>query len=141
MPKKKKDVKERAEPKKEKAIKEEVCEIFDVEKDGKEKTIKSCGIEETKAPTETQIKKEYKTFKVIIITILGFILMFVAVLWLVNYFNHINVGGVIFELDKTAMTGRILYRTSLPVYGQSPVTGKVVTSEYNFWLRNNPQEL
>ncbi|MCL5018458.1 MAG: hypothetical protein M1416_01675 [Candidatus Pacearchaeota archaeon] len=133
--KKKKSVKE----KKEKIEKEKVCEIFEVEKNGEEKIVKSCGIEEEKAPSENQIKKEYKTFKIIIITMLGFILMFLAVLWLINYLNNVNVGGVIFEIDRNAMAGKTLYRTSLPVKGGG-MTGEV-TADYNFWLRNDPRKL
>lgn len=143
MPKKKETKKEASKnPVEDKEIvKKEVCEIFDVEKNGEEKTIKSCGIEEEKAPSEKQIKKEYKVFKTIIIIMMGFVLMFLAVIFLINYFNHISVGGVIFEVDKTAMTGKILYRTSLPVSYKNGATGRVISTEYNFYLRTNPRTL
>jgi len=133
--------KKELENKKEKVIKEEVCEIFDVEKDGKEKVVKSCGIETEKPATNVQIKKEYKAFKIIIILMLGLILLFLGIVWLVNYFNHFSVGRVAFEVDRTTMAGKTLYRTSLPVQGESEITGKTITGEYNFWLRNDPREL
>jgi len=137
---KKKNVK-KVKEKKEKVEKEKVCEIFEVEKNGEETTVKSCGIEEEKAPSEKQIKKEYKVFKVIIITMLGFILMFLAVLWLINYLSSVNVGGVIFEIDRNAMAGKTLYRTSLPMEYKDGATGRVTLADYNFYLRNDPRKL
>lgn len=132
---------EREKSKREEPVKEEVCEIFDVEKNGEETTIKSCGIEEEKKPSEMQIKKEYNIFKIIIITMIGFVLMFLAVIWLVNYFNHITVGGVIFEIDKTTMVGKTIYRTSIPVSYQDGITGKTVAADYNFYFRTDPRIL
>lgn len=142
MPKaKKRAVKRESKPVKEKIEKEEVCEIFDVEKNGEEKTIKSCGVEEQKAAPEMQIKKENKVFKAIIITMIGLILMFLAVVWLVNYLSQINVGGVIFDIDKTTMTGKTLYKTSLPVQYKDGTTGKVTQADYNFYFRTDPRVL
>ncbi|MCK9596863.1 hypothetical protein M0R19_06760 [Candidatus Pacearchaeota archaeon] len=127
--------------KKEAVKKEKVCEIFEVEKDGKEKIIESCGVEKEKIASKEQVKKEYKIFKAIIIAMMLFILMFLAFLWIINSQNKFNVGGVIFNVDKTALAGITVYRTSLPVYGKSEITGRTVTAEYNFWLRNDPRTL
>ena len=88
-----------------------------------------------------QIKKENKTFRTIIIILIGFVLFFLAVIWLVNYFNQINVGGVIFEIDKTTMTGKTLYKTSLPVSYKDGATGKVIQADYNFYFRTDPRVL
>lgn len=132
---------EKKESKREEPVKEKVCEIFDVEKNGEEKTIKSCGIEEEKAPSGIQIKKENKIFKIIVIVMIGFVLMFLAVIWLVNYFNHITVGGVIFEIDKTTMTGKTIYRTSIPVSYKDSITGQTVAADYNFYFRTDPRVL
>lgn len=128
--------------KKEKVKKEEVCEIFDIEKDGKTETVKKCGIEEEKDdPSKEQLKKETKIFKIVAIVIIGLVLMFLGVLWIMNATKTFDVGGVIFEIDKTDMVGKTLYKTSLPVQGTSEVTGRVVTGEYNFYLRNDPRQL
>jgi hypothetical protein len=127
--------------KKEKVVKKEVCEIFDVEKNGEEETIKSCGVEEEKAPSEVQIKKESKIFKVIIITMIGFVLMFLGVLLLMSYLNQFSVGGVIFNIDKTAMTGKTLYRTSVPVAYKDSTTGRAISADYNFYFRTDPRIL
>lgn len=134
--------KKRSKKGKESIEKEEVCEIFDIEKDGKEKIVKKCTIEEEKDnPSEEQIKKEAKVFKVIAIVIIGLILMFLAFLWLISSMNKFNVGGTIFEIDKTDMIGKTLYKTSLPVQGNSTITGKITTADYNFYLRNDPRQL
>lgn len=127
---------------KEPVEKEEICEIFDIEKDGKEKMVKKCAVEEEKDnPSKEQIKKEAKVFKVVAIVIVGLILMFLGFLWLINSMNKFDVGGTIFEIDKTDMVGKTLYKTSLPVQGTSEITGKMVTADYNFYLRNDPRQL
>jgi len=128
--------------KKEKVKKEEICEVFDIEKDGKTETVKKCAVgEEKDDPSKEQLKKETKIFKIIAIVIIGLVLMFLAVLWIMNATKTFNVGGVIFEIDKTDMVGKTLYKTSLPVQGTSEVTGKVITGDYNFYLRNDPRQL
>ncbi len=130
---KKKERKSIKKEKEEKTIKEEVCEIFDVEKNGKEKIIKTCGTEEQKAASPEQIKKENKTFKVIIIAIIGFILMFLAVYWIIESTKHFEVEGVKFEIVKEG--NLMLYRTSLPVTYQNKL------ANYNFYLRKDPRVL
>lgn len=117
----------------EKTIKEEVCEIFDVEKDGKEKTIKSCGIEEQKAVSTGQVKSENKTFKTIIVLMIGIALLFLATYWIIESAKHFEVEGVKFDIVKEG--DLILYRTSLPVMYQ----GK--PADYNFYLRKDPRVL
>ncbi|MDD5012681.1 MAG: hypothetical protein PHQ66_03510 [Candidatus Nanoarchaeia archaeon] len=141
MPKERKTTKKK-EVKEPKPEGEKVCEIFEVKKEeGREKIVESCGTEEPKAASDVQRKKENKIFKIIIITLIGFILMFLVVVWAVNYFNQINVGGVIFEMDKTTMTGKILYKTSIPVSYKDGTTGKVISADYNFYFRTDPRIL
>jgi hypothetical protein len=113
---------------------EEVSEIFEVEKDGKEKIVETHGIEEEKPVTKDQINKEKKIFLIIILTMVGFALLFIATYVIINLSNQIEVEGVKFLMDKTTMSGKTLYKTSLPVtYNQSKAT-------YNFYLRGNPKQ-
>jgi hypothetical protein len=115
--------------------KEEVCEIFNVEKNGKEETIKSCGVEEVKSPSPEQIKKEKKIFLTIFLVMFGLVLMFLAFLLIVYLTNSFEVNGVKFSVDKNEVVGMTLYKTSLPVmYNETKAT-------YNFWLRTNPRKL
>lgn len=142
--KKKEPVKrQKAEPLAKTQVKEEVCEIFDVEKKGEEeKEIKSCGIEtEKNISSPDQMKKQTKMFKIIIITMMGFVILFLGVLWLISYLNHFSVGGVIFEIDKTDMIGKTLYKTSVPVAYKDGTTGEIIATKYNFYLRNDPRTL
>jgi len=125
--------------KKEKKVIED--EIFKVEKDGKEKIIRKEIFEEEKAPSDKQIKNEKKILQIIVITLIGLVLFFLAFLYLVNYSDKFKTGGVIFEVDSKDIAGKIIYKTSLPVYGKNATTGKINTAIYNIYLRNDPRKL
>jgi hypothetical protein len=127
--------------------KEEVCEIFDVEKEGKEQTIRSCGMEEEKKASSEQIKKEKNIFIKVIIVLMGFVLMFVA-FFLINYYStHFKVEGVNFEVDKTTLSGITLYKTTIP--GVIGTNGSFIPgiytsgkqANYRIWFRNDPRKL
>ena len=108
-------------------------EIFQVEKDGKEKIVRKEILEEEKPASPEQLKKEKKTFTTIIMAMGGFILFFLLVLFAIYSSSHFKVEGVEFERMKI---GEILvYRTSLPVNYNNTV------ATYNFYLRSDPREL
>ncbi len=144
MPKKKKTKKKglKGPVKKKGVTKEEVSEIFEVE-NGKEKIIEAHAEVEKKeeGPSEEQIKKEREIFKIIIIAMIGFVLMFFIVYMIINSMNKFNVGGVIFEIDTKDIAGKTIYKTSLPVADKNDITGKAVSAYYNFYLRNDPRKL
>jgi len=138
----KKNVKRKA-----KQSKEEVCEIFEIEKDGKEKVVKSCGVEKEKPATEGQLKKEKKIFAGILI-VMGACVLFFLAFWAITYFsNHFEIEGVKFEVDKTSVRGRTLYKTSLPgIINKSGsfVIGNYKTgqkADYNIYFRKDPRQL
>jgi hypothetical protein len=113
---------------------EKITEIFKVEKNGKEKIIEAHGTEEEKPTSKEQLKKEKKIFIIIIALMIGLAGLF-ATFYLINdSFNHIIFNNVKFTIDKSAMAGRTLYRTSIPV------TINGTKFNYNFWLRGNPQK-
>jgi len=115
-----------------KETKEEICEIFDIEKDGKEKTVKVCGTEEQKEDSG-QVKKENKLMKkafIIMMIILG---SFLITYFIIQSFNHFEYEGVKFDIIKQGSL--TLYRTSLPVTYQ----GEVVP--YYFYFRKDPRTL
>jgi len=122
----------------EEPVKEDVSEIFEVEKDGKENTIQTHVLEEEKPDSHEQIKKERKLFWNVIIVMVGFALMFFAVYMIVNSMRHFEVQGVRFEIVREGQL--TLYKTSLPVAYQQG-TGAVVSADYNFFLRNDPRTL
>ncbi len=113
--------------------KEEISEIFKIEKNGKEKTIEAHGIGEEKAPSKEQIKKEKKIFIGIVVVMIGSALMFLVVYKIIDYTNNFEVEGVKFEVIK--MGSLTLYKTSLPLIYQG---GK---ADYNFYLRTDPRLL
>lgn len=88
-----------------------------------------------------QAKKEGKIFRNVLILMVGFVLMF-SVIYGAKYFaNSFEIEKVKFEKDNTAVMGKTLYRTSLPVSDKIEMTGKVIAANYNFWLRTDPREL
>jgi hypothetical protein len=133
----KKTKKEKDLVKKEPAKKEGVSEIFEIEKDGKEKEIiaQANVTEPEKAPSDSQLKKEKKTLITIMVVLGGLVLMFLFVYWFSNYAKTFTYEGVNFYVDKTDMKGVTLYKTSLPVtYNGSAAT-------YNFYLRTDPRTM
>lgn len=124
--------------------KEEVCEVFDVKKNGKEETIKSCGIEEEKSPSQEQIKGEKKIFLKIMLVMGGLVLFFLS-FYLVTYFqNNFEVNGVKFNVDKTDMQGQTIYKTFITgtsyngVFIPGGTIGK--KTNFNFYLRGDPRK-
>jgi hypothetical protein len=117
----------------EKPIKEEVSEIFEVEKDGKEKTIEAHATELEKAPSGEQLRKETKIFRNVVIVMVGFALMFATVYLIINSMRYFEIQGVKFEIVREGQL--TLYKTSLPVMYQGQLTS------YNFYFRNDPRTL
>ncbi len=111
----------------------EICEIFEVEKNGEKEIIESCGTEEKKPTTKEQIQEENKTLRNILIGISLFIIMLFAIYFFIDSIRHFEYKGIEFEVVKEEKL--ILYKTSLPVTYQGKLT------EYNFYLRNDPREL
>ncbi len=144
MPRKKKEkISSEKTVKKEKAESEEVSEIFEVEKNGKEKTIEAHGIEIEKKPSEEQLKGEKKTLIAIIIIVLGLAAMFFLVYYIMYLINHFEVDGVKFEVDKTDLQGQTVYKTSIPgiIYNGTFIAGGTggQKADYNFYLRDDPR--
>lgn len=121
--------------KKDKVKKKEVCETFNVEENGKEKIVESCGIEEEKISTEGQVKKNNETFKVVILVMIGFLAFFFGIMFVNYLMNHFTIDGVEFELDTKSISGTTLYKTSIPVI----YDGK--KADYNFYFRTDPRKL
>ena len=114
-------------------VKEEVSEIFEIEKDGKEKIIETHATEIEKAPSKEQLKKETKIFRNVVIVMIGFAMMFFVVYLIINSMRYFEIQGVKFEIVKEGQL--TLYKTSLPVMYQGTLTS------YNFYLRNDPRTL
>lgn len=109
----------------------------------KKEKIKEEKIEEIdkKISTKEQVKKESKIFRNVVILMIGFIFMFSVIYGIKVLSNSFEIGGVNFQVDKTALSGKTLYRTSLPVSDKNEMTGKVISANYNFYLRTDPRDL
>jgi hypothetical protein len=124
---------EKKKSEKESKKKEEVCEIFEIEKEGKEKTIKSCGFEKEEIAKKGNIEKENKLLRNILIFIGIFLLVIVLSFYIVKASNQFKYKGVKFNIVKEGEL--TLYHSSFPVvYNGS-------NAVYNIYLRNDPREL
>lgn len=115
-----------------KSSKEKVCEVFEVEKEGKKQAIKTCGTEEVKHATKEQIDKQNKLLRNILF-VCGFLLfLFLGGYFFIDFIRHFEYQGV--EFDVVQEGELILYKTSIPTIYQ----GREIP--YNFYLRKDPRE-
>jgi hypothetical protein len=112
---------------------ESFSEVFDLEKEGKEKTIVVESTEEHKEskPSKEQLKKQKKVLIGVFITMFCLIAMLVIFYSLVRYSKTIDYKGVKFEQVKEG--NLMLYQTAIPYLYK----GKIVP--YNFYLRKDPR--
>jgi len=123
--------------KKKEKTKEENCEIFEMEKDGKEVIKEVCNVFEK--DEEPFLEKESKRQNKIILNILILIGIFIIAL-IGGYYFYYSSTHYTFEDVKFSPTnvGHIkLYNTILPVYDEN---GNYVT-DFNYYLRTNPKIL
>ena len=110
-----------------------VCEVFEVEKGGKEKIVKSCGHETNQHATREQLASQNKLLRNILIG-LGIILAIVlGIYFFIGSVRHFEYRGVTFDVVQEGQL--VLYKTSLPVLYEGVVV------PYNFYLRNDPRKL
>ena len=123
-----------AKKKKKKASKEEVCEVFEVEKGkGKEQVKKVCGTIEKKHATKKDLKKQNKTLRNILIGLIIVVLLILGLIYIFNSANNFTYRGV---SGKVVKEGDIIfYQTSFPVMHQGR------EAIYNVYIRNDPRKL
>lgn len=130
---KKRDIKKKKPTEKIKT-KEEVCEVFEVGKDGGEKIVRVCDLKKDAKPaTKEEIDRENKLLRNILITIGLFVLIFIVFYMIINSNKHFEYNGV--KFDKIKDEKLFLYRTSVPVMHNGE------KASYNFYLRNDPRKL
>lgn len=119
--------------KKENKTEEEVHEIYEIEKDGKESIVETEGVIKEKNPRKGEIEKENKLLRNILIFI-GLVLLVLALsFFITKSATHFKYKGVEFNvIQEGELT---FYQTSFPVINK----GKV--ADYNFYLRNDPRIL
>ncbi len=87
--------------------------------------------------------KESETLKKFLIGIGVFILIILGVVWGANAMNSFNYNGVDFVKESfcDAEPCLLVYKASFPVQYKDSITGKVVSTDYNIYLRNDPRKL
>jgi len=130
MPKKKSEKK----VKKEKSNKEKICEIFSIEKDGEEKTIRVCNDEE-KGDGKKQTQMQNKQLKTILLVTAGIMLAIIIMFYIISSIRQFEYRGIKFETVKEG--DLIFYRTIFHLYSPE---GKN-TADYSVYLRKNPRLL
>ena len=117
----------------EKPKKEEVHEIYEVEKNGKEETIETKGIVKEDVIKKGQKEEENKVLVGILI-FLGFLVLMVAIYFFaIKASNQFKFEGVKYTVIKQGQL--TLYQTSFPViYNGSK-------KQFNIYLRNDPRKI
>ncbi len=117
---------------KKKKVGKEVCETFEIEKDGKEKIEKVCGTEEIKHASKKEIERQNKTLYGFFL-FMGIVIVAIFAWYGISYYlNHFEYGGVKFDIVKTPEV--TFYHTSFPIYQKNQ---KV---DYNVYLRKDPRK-
>lgn len=115
-----------------KKSKEKVCEIFDVEKDGKIEEIKKCGEQEIEEEKKDQSKKENILLRNVFILTGLIIVIFLATYFAIQATKTFEYRGMNFDIKDEANVR--FYHTSFPL----KMNGQLVT--YNVFLRKDPRK-
>lgn len=113
--------------------KEEVCEVFEIEKDGKETIKKVCGEVEKKEGSEKDMENHNIILRNLLIGFGCFVLIIFLGLYIVNSARYFDYNGVKGEVVKEG--GLVFYKVAFPVN----VNGTLMP--YYIYIRNNPEEL
>jgi len=114
-------------------VKRKVYEIFKIKDKGKEKTIKTCGVEELVPATKKQIKEHNRILRNIFMWFGIFALIFILTVLFINYIKHFDYNSIEFDIIKEGNV--IFYHTSFPVVYEGQHLN------YNVYLRNDPRNL
>lgn len=121
-------------PESEKKESEKVCEIFEIEKKGrdiKEKTL--CGTEEKKQISKEDAKKQEKILRNILIVLAALVLLIFGVVYILHSSNSFTYRGIEGQVVKE---GKLLfYSVSFPVNYHGNITSWPV------YIRNDPRRL
>ena len=126
-------VKSKKKPEKGDIKKEEICEIFDIEKAGKTKEEKVCNVVEKKPATKEQIQNQNKILRNILVGLGILVLLIIIGVYYVNSLRHFEYRGIKGDVVKEGEL--IFYQIGIPV----KVNAQEIT--YNIFLRNNPEGL
>lgn len=113
--------------------KQEICEIFEIEKQGKRIEETACEMVEKKQAGKEELKHQNKLLRNILIGLGIFILLIALGIYLINSARHFSYRGISGDVVKEGKL--IFYQIGIPMN----VNGKETT--YNIYIRNNPEKL
>lgn len=120
--------------KKEEKKTEEVCNVFEIEKDGNEKIVENCVNVEENPSNEKQIREQDKILRNILIGIGIFVLFFVIGFYFTASVKNFEYNNIKFDIIKQNKI--TFYHTSFPITYQS---GEKAI--YNIFLRKDPRKI
>lgn len=119
---------------KKKVKKEEVCETFEVEKEGKEKLKTVCGSMEKKTASKEELKKQDKILRNVLIGLGVIIILVITGYFYISSLRYFEYRGV--EGEIVSEGDLIFYQISVPY---QVVNNNVIP--YNVYIRNDPRKL
>lgn len=112
---------------------EEICEIFDIEKDGKTQEKEACNLVEKKPVSKEEIKRQNKTLRNILIALGILVLLIILSIYYIDSTRHFEYRGIKGDVVKEGKL--IFYEIIVPIK-----TGNQLV-RYSIFLRNNPEKL
>jgi len=118
-----------------KGSKKEVCEIFEIEKKGKEKIIESCGTQEIKEKHVTKSLKEAEKKQLFyaVIIMAAILVLFFLIYFMSQQTKKFEYNG--FKFEKIMYDKLPLYYTKISI---TRMDGNIIN--YNLYLRNDPRK-
>jgi hypothetical protein len=121
------------EEEKKKTDEEEIKEIYEIEKDGKESIIETSGIIKEEIVKKGKIKEENKTLRNILVFLGVAILILIVVFFISRSPSHFKYKGL--EFTTISQGELIFYNATIPVIYEGDI------AYYITYLRNDPREL
>lgn len=138
--KKEEEIKEeKKETKEKKSIEKKEKEIFNIEDKLKDKAETENIEQETQETSKEEIKRQNEILKNFFIWLGVVIFIVIIAIVGINSIRNFKYKGLEFSSEKYG--DLIFYKTSFPVRYEDKVTGKVVSADYNFYIRNDPRNL
>jgi hypothetical protein len=120
-------------------VNKDYLEVFEIEKDGKEKEVVKESHPHEEHSNKEEMKHNKKQLKIILGVLGGLILVFVLIIVFYNLSGNVKYDNVKFQKENYCDSKPCLtvYHTSLPLYSSNGSH----TADYNFYIRTNPKEL
>ena len=110
---------------------EKICETFEIEKESKEKIIKTCGNETEKHSSKNDAKKENKILAMVLLFLGIALISFIIVFFIIDSSKKFTYNNIKFDIIKEKEVK--FYHTVVPLSN-----GNII-GNYNVFLRKDPR--